>query len=775
MPHYCYVAASALGLLLPAHISELPAYRSIFALLILALVFYPMFFFRLVACFFAGMLISIAHLSLVIDRQLPTYVEGHDVWLTARVVGLPVHKTDRMRFDVLVENAEMSDATMPGDRALLVGKKVRWSWRHESPPRKKIQPGQVWQLNTRLKRPRSLANPAGFDYQAWLLHKNIMATGYVRPTPANRLVETPPPGIFDRMRAHLDERVFDPRDDALVGILRALLIGDKSRVHQAQWETLNRTGTTHLMAISGLHIGLVAVLSFYLCRRCFALAKARISLNGARIFPGAVSIACSGLYAGIAGFSIPTQRAWLIVVVVNLAYWAGRRCSAFYLVLCAGMVVLAMNPFASTQHGFWLSFGAVFFLLVFFACKYPGKRRFIALVQAQCVLFFAMTAILAALGIPFSLSSPVANIIAVPVMSLVIIPLLFITALLCDVSAVLSGFLFDVCLFVLRLLWGFLRWLSEFNAVSDTHLPSASLILLAIVAVLLLLSPRQLNARMMGAGLLLVVFFYREPQLENTKIVVLDVGQGLSVVVQTRHHAVVYDVGARYSEDYDIGSHVLAPFLRSENIHRLSLVAISHGDNDHAGGLEGLAKSVPFDSLAYNSALSYGDRQRSCVAGDTWQFDDVTLEVLWPQTSMRQGESRNNASCVILLKTHDFQMLLPGDIDKSVEYDLIEGGELPRHIDVLVAPHHGSRTSSSQPFIEHLSPAHVIFSAGYKNRYRHPAASVVERFSGISAIRWNTASDGAIVIRAGDGDPVITSERRGNPKPWFAHGDKYWP
>ncbi len=767
MPHYRYLLPLALGLLLPAHLSQLPTTVSIVALSLLALATVNLSWGRICCCFLLGFLLSCARLEQRVAAQLPLPLEGRDLTLEIGVVELPHRAEDRVRFHAIVDGVEVDDPALRRAAAGLEGRRLRLSWRAAP----QLRPGQRWRLTARLRRPRGLANPGGFDYQAWLLARGIAASGYVRAERANTLLEEAPPDLIDRARLLLDTKLFAGRDAELTGILRALLIGDKSAVSQTQWDTLHRTGTTHLMAISGLHIGLVAVLAFLCARRCLALTPLHSRLRAVRAIPGLCSLVCAATYAAISGFSIPTQRAFTLVLIVNLAYLLGRRCSPFYLLSCAAVLVLAGNPLASTQHGFWLSFGAVFFLLFCFAFTRSDRGKLSALARSQAAVFCGMAIILPALGVAVSLSSPLANIIAVPVMSLIVIPLLFLSAVLVWVNAYLSALAFDLAYFCLSKLWGLLAWLSEFDSLYTRALPPLWLTVVALLGVMLLLARAPLRLRWVGLSLMLIFLGPQPVRPEQVKIVVLDVGQGLAVVIRTRNHSLVYDVGARFGDNFDIGSRVLAPYLLRQGVDRLSLLAISHADNDHAGGLAGLAKSIAFEVLAYNDVEASPAKRTSCVAGRRWRFDDVRLRVLWPQAEKVVGV-RNNASCVIVLEVGEFQMLLAGDIERSVEHILLAEGRLPRDIEVLVAPHHGSRTSSSRRFVRHLAPQHVVFSAGYKNPYRHPADEVLGRYLDVGSRAWNTAADGAITIEvSADGGVAVSAERRQNPKPWYSRRD----
>lgn len=315
-----------------------------------------------------------------------------------------------------------------------------------------------------------------------------------------------------------------------------------------------------------------------------------------------------------------------------------------------------------------------------------------------------------------------------------------------------------------------LSWMSH----ADTllWLPASYLVAMvtALLATFLLLTPRSLGLWLPGVSLV-GLFFLAENTRPYHRITVLDVGQGLSVVAESNQATMVYDVGAKFSANFDIGSRILTPFLRYSGVKELDLVAISHGDNDHAGGLDGLRHHFAIKQLATNIDLQgkvLETEPLPCLLGQQWHVGLLKLEVLWPQEDAISSGKSNNNSCVILLQLNRFSMLLTGDIERSVERRLLTSGLLPENIDVLIAPHHGSNTSSSKRFIEHLSPKHVIFSTGYKNRYGHPTTKVRERYHHIHSRTWNTADAGAIVMTLDENGKVeIASERETHPRPWY--------
>lgn len=451
-----YLLALILGLILPAHLPILLDRQIALAFILLVIGFFfvtqaavklqsltltPIAILRVtrVLCIFlSGYCMTSIQLGSAIDRQIPTNIEGIDISIDAEVVGLPSVKppngTNRnVRFDARILVAHYSGRKYEGkkiDIDGLKGKQVRLSWRqNKSEPH--VRAGQYWRFFVRLKRPRGLANPGGFDYQAWLIQQGMSATGYVRTQNNNALLAERSESFFDSLRQALDQQLFSYKSSEMIGVMRALIIGDKSRISASQWDVLAKTGTAHLMAISGLHIGLVATFTFVFVRKLLPVvivSNTRISIL--RAAPAIASIVASSIYAGVADFAIPTQRALTIVVLLNVSYITGRRPGIMCLILYAAACVLLINPFASLQNGFWLSFGAVSCLIFCFANRSPKIGNVKAIFVAQLIVFVGLAALLAIRQLPISLLSPLANLIAVPVVSFLVIPSLFMSALL---------------------------------------------------------------------------------------------------------------------------------------------------------------------------------------------------------------------------------------------------------------------------------------------------------------------------------------------------------
>lgn len=755
-----------------------------------------------------GVLLGTLRIAHVIQNQLPAALELQDLEVVFEVASLPQQGELSTRFLASVHSIQCFPKAKEKSPKVCSGfakwrGTIRLSW-YGAPD---LVVGQRWQANVRLRRPRGLVNTAGFDYQAWLLQQGIMASGYVRTKDGVSALESEPRGLieFEKHRQDIASS-FTAVAPSLNNhdLMRALAYGDKSFITTQRWALLNKSGTVHLMAISGLHIGLVATLGWWLgvglLKLTCGVGRSTFLLMAA---PYVLSILFAFFYAGLAGFAVPTLRALVMVVAVNIGFMSGKRFAGSRILIIAALFVLIIDPFAFMAAGFWLSFAAVACLFFCFSPRSSavyvqesslkaGLLRVIsavlALFKMQWQLFIGLFVLLLILGQQISWVSPLANFIAVPVVSILVVPLVLLASSLFNfwnAGAVQCLQLAD--LIMDAVLW-WLNWVvSAQNTlpVFDVHLTFLDKIF-ALLATTLLLVPRILLLRGLGAVILLCVFFDKAKIENSFSVTVLDVGQGLSVLIQSPEANVLYDAGAAFSDDFDMGSRVVYPVLKSKAISTLDAVFVSHSDNDHAGGVGPLLNLMPVDRVVasrleqksthkiVSAASSVQPVIEGCEAGDTWSFGNLTIKAIWPLGSNAVAPetiklSSNNNSCVLLISYNNKNILLPGDIDKTVEGFLVESEAVPKAIDILVAAHHGSKTSSSQIFIDAVSIEHVVFSAGYKNRYYHPHSSVVDRFNRGLSKGFNTAVDGAVEFSLHAESPnwQINTARKAEKRMWF--------
>ncbi|MDR0441624.1 MAG: DNA internalization-related competence protein ComEC/Rec2 [Candidatus Accumulibacter sp.] len=713
--------------------------------------------------------------------RLPEEWEVRDIRLTGVVAALPQRFERGERFAFDVETVETPGASVPR-RILLswyraretAGEAADGAGEGEKAGRaaQVPHPGERWRFTVRLRRPHGNVNPHGFDYEAWLLERGVRATGAIRAREEMaRLDEFAPRPAYavERLRDRLRERFLGELPDApYAGVLTALAIGDQRSIPAALWETFRRTGVTHLISISGLHVTMIAalcaILANALWRRSARLTLRLPAQKAAVAFGWLAALA----YAVIAGFEVPAQRTLYMLSVVVLALWCGRGLGVIRTLLLALLAVLLIDPWAVLAVGFWLSFGCVA-VLFFAGSARMGKsaeeeagrarrwrRGLWQWGAAQWAVTIASLPLLLLFFQQFSLVSPLANAVAIPVVSFIITPLALIFVLLPWPPLLHADH------WLLARLMDLLDYLAGWPVWQQAAPPSWT-VPLALLGVAWLLLPRGFPARWLGLCLLLPVLATQPPRPPPGEawIDVLDVGQGLAVLVRTEKRALLYDTGPRFG-DVDAGQRIVAPFLRAAGVARLDALVVSHRDMDHAGGLEAMRAHGP---IARFLSSMPGVGAEPCVAGQSWEWDGIRFAVLHPLARDYADERKppNNMSCVLRVWNADAAVLLTGDIEAPDERRLIArvGGQLPS--DALVAPHHGGRGSSSREFVAAVAPRHAIFSAGYRNRFGHPRAEVLERYA--ASRQWRTDRDGAIRLTLG---------KTVEASAWRAARPRYW-
>ena len=624
-----------------------------------------------------------------------------------------------------------------------------------------VNAGQVWQFQVRLKRSSGFINPGGFDYEKWLFAQGIEAKGYLRKSDQHKRLADAPWYSINALREIIQQKIKTALSSTPhQALVSALMLAEKGDVSKTQWQILRATGTSHLMAISGLHIGLVAsagLLLVWLLWWCFPALNLIISR---RLAGSVLGVLFAVGYALLAGMSIPTQRA-LIMVILGLFLLSGKQYFSSYRVLALAMVlVLVANPLAVMNVGFYLSFSAVLVIL-WLLKRTVGKGKY-ALLRLQGFLSLLMIPLSLLFFDQGSLISPLANIIAIPWVSFIVVPLSMLSVLISFMSETLSALLFEFLSWHLDALFVVLAFLADAPAatIESFHLPTPLLVGLLFSALVLLL-PMGLTWRYAACfSLLPLCFFEIERPLNNGSfwLTVLDVGQGLAVVVETKQHRLVYDTGDRASESFDLGERVVVPYLKRRSIEAIDAVVISHDDRDHVGGLEAVLSSRSVGALYSNRlALVTSRSNQLCESGKSWLWDGVRFEFLHPDAAWRASD--NNRSCVLKISTPEHAVLLTGDIQRKAEKHLLAQHHRSQEkslltADIVIMPHHGSNTSSQRRFIEAVNPTWAIASAGYRSRFKHPTQKVVERYQSLGVKVLNTAQSGAIQFQLNQGQAL---------------------
>jgi competence protein ComEC len=718
----------------------------------------------------AGVVLGYAWAALVAHAALAPRLdpgdEGRDLELVGVVDSLPGRFEQGVRFNFRIEHCLTNAHAVPPLVAL--------SWyagaRAKGPAPPAVQPGQRWRLTVRLQRPHGNANPGGFDYEAWLLEQGVRATGYVRAKGGERLLDpfVPSAGaLVERSRALLRERIataLEGREYA--GVIVALVIGDQHGIDPADWQVFSRTGISHLISISGLHItmiaGIAALAAAQLWRRSlFTGAQLPLLLPAQKV--AALAGAGAGLlYVLLAGFGVPAQRTLYMLAVVALALWAGRLNPVSHVLCTALLVVLLLDPWAVLWPGFWLSFGAVAMILYAGAGRIgappAGMRGALqAGVRTQWAVTLGLVPLTMLLFGQVSLVAPLANAFAIPLVSFVVTPLALAGSL---APAPLGAWMLQLAHACIALMALVLHWLAALPAaVWRAPAPQPWVFLLALGGTFWLLAPRAWPQRWLGiaAWIPLVTQLPGHPAAGAFHATAFDVGQGMALLVETAGHRLLYDTGPAYAPGADAGSRVILPYLRMRGIAALDGIVVSHADTDHSGGA--LAVLAEIDTGWVASSLAPGHpvvraarRHLRCAAGQHWEWDGVRFEMLHPAGASYQdpGPGTNARSCVLRVSNGRHALLLAGDIEAAQETALLAApGQL--RADVLLAPHHGSGTSSTPAFLQAVAPRFGIFQVGWRNRYHHPKPEVYARYGALGIERHRSDEEGALLLEVVDG------------------------
>lgn len=701
---------------------------------------------------------------------LPVDWQNKPIEIVGVVATVPAFTEQGARFNFTVERVLTNGAVVPKHVSLSV-------YRKRGPAAKAdiqfldYQAGQRWQLVAKFKRPHSVQNPHGFDFESWMLAENIRANGSVKGEPQ---LLTPfvwqPNYMVERLRQLVKQRISVVLENKpYSGVIQALVMGDDSQISVEDWQLFLRTGITHLMSISGLHItmlsGLMFVFISFVWRRIPNAAN-KVPTRKAATF---VAVVTALTYALIAGFSVPTQRTLYMLMVFGFALWIDRRFAMAQVLALALLVVVLVDPWAVASAGFWLSFGAVVLLSFAMGARLAQPHWLTVAFRTQWAVTVGMLPLLLIMFHQASIISPVANAVAIPLISFFVTPLALLGSFLpIDWPLHSSYYLLNACVV-------FLKWLSQLPVIVwQQHVPALWTIAPALIGVAWMLLPRGWPMRWLGVlGLLPMLIVQADrPIVGDMKVTVLDVGQGLSVVVQTAKHTLLYDAGAKYSAQSDAGSRIVVPFLQGEGVNKLDGFIVTHDDNDHSGGMASVLAMMPVDWFASSmpdaSLIPASTDFMACYAGQYWHWDGVDFEVLHPDLASyaRSGIKDNDRSCVLKVTSTSGSILLTGDIERKAEAMLLGTyGDVVKS-DVLVAPHHGSKTSSTPDFIEAVAPKLVVFTVGYLNRFKHPKPEISTRYVSIGSQIFRSDYDGAVELRF--------SESQIQAKRWRMLHRRYW-
>lgn len=687
-------------------------------------------------------------------HQFPITFEGKTLLADGVIASIPQNKSRSVRFLFKIKQLRAGDKPLSISMPL----KVQLSWYGNF---SRLKVGDRWILSVRLKRPHGFNNPGGFDYERWLMERGINATGYVYGRGENRLVDSSYwSRPIDRIRQFLADRIRSIlRNKAMSGLIVALCVGERSGISQDQWQVFRATGTSHLMAISGLHIGLAAgffyLLINFLWRR---LSRAALWFAAPRAAAVAGMIGAL-LYSALAGFSLPTERALIMITVFMGATLLRRELSPFNALSIALLIILSLHPLAVSSAGFLLSFGAVVIIIYGMSSRLKVSSLWWRVGRVQWVVTMGLMPLTLLLFHQLSLGALGANLIAIPWVSFLVVPFSLIGALIVPISGNIAVIFLKLSAISLNMLWFFLAWLAHLPHFVWSHTLSNPLIFIAsLIGVLLLIAPRGLPARSLGIFWLLPLLMLKPPRPVKGELwlTLLDVGQGLSAVIETHQHTLVYDTGPRFSETFNAGDAVLIPFLRYRGVTRVDKLIVSHGDSDHIGGAKPLLQAIPTDEIFTSVPNRFPNRNvKLCKAGEHWKWDGVTFKMLFPVK--RFMDEDNNKSCVLAVRVGAKQILLTGDIEAPAEDYLVKHDRAQLKSTILIAPHHGSITSSTPAFVKAVTPQYVLFPVGYRNRFHFPNPLVVNRYKSLQARILRSDQDGAITFKIGPSSSDIST------------------
>lgn len=721
--------------------------------------------FQMLAFVCAGIGWTSLHALIYLEHKLPEQLAGQDVFIEGVIRDIPAVNAHVQRFMLEVEKFELDDKTISAPQ------KLRLSWYYGP----KINAGERWRFQVRLKPPHGFSNPGGFDYEGWLFQHGVHATGYIRKSPENSKLADASVASIDATRQQISRHIQQLlSDQPQRGLITALAVGDRSPIKPADWDTLIRTGTNHLMAISGLHIGLAAAFGFWLVRRLIpSVVMKRVP---AQQLAMAAGLFIAVVYALLAGLSIPTQRALLMLSCIVGMWLLKRHFRALNALALSLLLVLLWNPISVLSPGFWFSFLAVSVIMYVFSGRLSKAAGVVHRFKQWGWMQFTIALALLPLSMLFfqqaSLISPLANFILVPYVSFLVVPLILLALLLMPVSTIVSDYLFIAANELLSWIWPLIEALSMHPlAYWVKAAPEWPALLLAVIGVVLLLAPKGFPVRWLGAVMMLPVLLNgaEKPAVGDFELAMLDVGQGLSVVVRTHNHVLVFDSGNKFGARLDAGKSVVIPFLRHWSVNRLDKLVISHGDADHIGGAAAILAAYPdAELIGQDIEKLIAINKKDCLRGGRWSWDGVEFEFLHPEEKIYS--QRNNHSCVLKVSAAGGSVLITGDIEAEAETELIDAYGEQLQAEVLLVPHHGSKTSSTPAFISAVQAQTALFSLGYRNRYRHPHAAVVARYRQAGTAILQSGHVGAVkILFDSEQGPIVQEGHRNNQQKYWNH------
>jgi len=715
-------------------------------------------YFRYLTAILLGFAWVLWYVHQLFSWNLPLELEGKPVLISGYIASIPNISENKISFLFLVENFESKK----------IHTKIKLSLSNKNLIN--LRAGDKWQFVVKIKRIHGMMNPGGFDYESWALAEGIRANGYIVENTQNKLLESHwCHDVINRVRQKLKDKIEInlPKSNTSPWIV-ALVLGERQNILAENWEVLRNTGTNHLMAIAGLHIGFISSFIFLLTSWCWRRSTKLMLFVPAQVAGGFFALCAAIIYGALSGFCIPAERACIMLSVVLMTFMLRRISIAWQSWSMALFFLLLLNPLSVLTESFWLSFFSVAIIIYGVSGRLNPHNLYWKIGRIQWIVALSLIPIGIWLFQQFSLISFVANSIAIPWVGFLIVPMILFGCFILFFSAKIGGSVLLVADNLLAILWKILTYLSHLSWASwYVMIPNNFTLVIACIGITIVLLPVGFPLRWFGVLWILPLIFYQydAPQLGEVWFTLLDVGQGLSAVVHTKNHVLVFDAGPKLSPNYDMGESVVAPYLRSIGIRTIDMLVISHPDNDHIGG----AKSLFHFFKIRRSKTSTPDKllpfpSEHCLRGESWEWDNVNFQFIYPP--MENLDLDNDSSCVLLItnKAHK-SILLTGDIEKFAEKYLLENNS-KLTADLLVAPHHGSKTSALNEFVEAVNPRYVLFPVGYRNRYHFPNIEVIEKYQKLNANLFATDKSGAIEFKVAENISHVYQYRLENSKYW---------
>lgn len=721
---------------------------------------YP--YLRYISAFLLGFSWVLWYVLGLYSWNLPVEWEGKPLIINGYIDSIPDNTDSKISFLFLVENFQSKK----------IHSIIKLSSQDEN--LKSLHAGDKWQFKVKLKRIHGVMNPGGFDYESWALQEGIRANGYIVISQENQLLESHwYHGLLNRIREKLKNKIEVnlPQSNTSPWIV-ALALGERQNISAENWEILRNTGTNHLMAIAGLHIGLMSSFIFLLASWCWRRISKLMFIFPAQLVGGFCAFMMAILYSALAGFSIPAERTCIMLSIALITLIAQRVIAVWQAWSIALLAVLLINPLCVLTESFWLSFCSVALIIFGVSGRLNPHNLWWKIGRIQWVITVGLIPLGIGLFQQFSIISFIANSIAIPWIGFVIVPLTLLGCFILIFSAKCGGLILLLADKLLAILWQILTYFSHLSW-GNIYLmmPNNWILFTACIAIIILLLPSGFPGKWFGViGFLPLIFYqYPAPKSGEIRFSLLDVGQGLSAVIQTHKHVLVFDAGPKLSPNYDMGESVVTPFLRSIGIKKIDMLVISHPDNDHIGGANALFhyfKILKTKTSTPDRLVSFPSEY--CFRGESWKWDEVNFTFLYPTSENLNLD--NDSSCVLFITNKkNKSILLTGDIEKFAEKYLIQNDQKNLATDILVAPHHGSKTSAVSEFVEYAHPRFVLFPVGYLNRYHFPHVSVIEKYQQIHADLFETDRSGTIQFNLAENIPAPTQYRLEKQRYWNFH------